>query len=228
MENVPVQSTVEKIGERHPVKVYLPIQDGGKIPLEGIGHVEAATILRVNFSSESIPDNVNKMGEFRLFFNQGGPTFSLCGGIRQVVDENQIFLTVEEAFEHPQKRQHFRINVEVPVKYWKDDDSVLVPEIRPALSDRVNLSAGGIMFKADINASPGEYLGLEISIPGPKPATVRCTGEIVRVSNRGRNSRDVALKFTEIEEQDQEKIFRFCFSEQRQQLRKKVEVAGMK
>ncbi|KIH75643.1 PilZ domain-containing protein [Geoalkalibacter ferrihydriticus] len=227
MEKISPQAALQHLGGRKSVKVYLPTRGTGSLPFEGIAQPVTATVVKVSFPPDTLPRNIDPQGEFKLAIVVAGPTISVHGHIRQVVNDRQVLLEATEAYEHPQKREHFRIDVDVPVRYWRcSDEPDYIPELFESPRERINLSGGGMMFTAVLTMAVGQKLGFELSIPGPPREIVRCEGRVVRVVEQGAAGWSVAVYFTEIEDEDQETLISYCFSEQRRQLRTKVEVAG--
>ncbi len=229
MEKISPQDALQHLGGNKSVKVYVPTRGTGSLPFEGLAQLVSATVIKVNFPPDTLPRNVDPRGEFKLAIVSAGPTISVHGHVRQVVNDRQLLLEATEAYEHPQKREHFRIDVDVPVRYWRcSDEPDYIPELFRAPSERINLSGGGMMFTAEFAPAVGQKLGFELSIPGPPRTLVRCEGRVLRVVERGANAWGVAVHFIDLDDEDQETLISFCFSEQRRQLRTKVEVAGLR
>jgi len=227
MERISPQDALQHLGGKKSVKVYLPTKGTGSLPFEGVAMPVAATLIKVNFLPDFVPNNIDQDGEFKLSIQVAGPTVALHGVVKQIVNDRQLVLEVTDAYEHPQKREHFRIDLDLPVRYWRHaEDEDGRPEIFQSPSERVNLSGGGIFFVAEFNPVVGQQLGLELSIPGPPRTVVRCLGRVVRSTPRGEKLWGVALHFTDIEDEDQEEVISYCFAEQRRQLRTKVDVVG--
>ncbi len=126
------------------------------------------------------------------------------------------------AVSHP-SREYFRIDTEVLIRYWHLEC--------PAVSSldrlqKVNLSGGGIRFQVSIPLTLKQPVGLEITLPGPKPVVVRCTGRVVRFDADERGHRQAAVGFSVIAQRDRERIIAYCFAEQRRVLRQRVRVDG--
>ncbi len=215
------------MGGKKSVKIYLPTKGAGSLPFEGTAQPVASTLIKVNFPPDTLPLNLDPDGEFKLSIQLVGPTVALHGLIKQIVNDRQLVLEVTEAYEHPQKREHFRIDVNVPVRYWRwSDEEDYRLELFQSPQERINLSGGGMFFVAEFAVAVGQKLGLELSLPGPPRAIVRCEGRVVRAVPQGEDKWGVAVYFTDIEDEDQEEIISCCFSEQRRQLRTKVDVLG--
>ncbi|MDO3377868.1 flagellar brake protein [Geoalkalibacter halelectricus] len=227
MEKISPQAALQHLGGRKSVKVYLPTRGTGTLPFEGIAQPVTTSVIKVSFPPDTLPRNIDTAGEFKLAIAEAGPSISVHGYVRQVVNDRQVLLEAVEAYQHPQKREHFRIDVDVPVRYWRySDEPDYRPEILQSPTERINLSGGGMMFVAEFKVAEGQKLCFELSIPGPPREIVRCEGRVVRVTERGESAWGVAVHFIDLDDEDQETLISYCFSEQRRQLRTKVEVAG--
>lgn len=227
MEKISLQVALQHLGGKKSVKVYVPTRGTGTIPLEGIAQPVTTSVIKVLFPPDALPTNVDPRGEFKLAIFVAGPTIAVHGRIRQIVNDRQLLLELREAYEHPQKREHFRIDVDLPVRYWRHEDGVEEPaEIFVSPSERINLSAGGMMLVVELAVELEDLLGVELRLPGPPREIVRAVAKVVRVVERGANRWAVGLCFIDLEKEARETLVSFCFAEQRRQLRTKVQVAG--
>jgi len=89
----------------------------------------------------------------------------------------------------------------------------------------VNISGGGMRLPVAEKIANGSELGLEIIIDEPQPAIIECVGQVVGNYDVG-GEHQIALKFTDIEEEAQDAIVAYCLAEQRKQLRLRIKVLG--
>jgi hypothetical protein len=225
MLKVSISDAFEHIEGEKAVKIDVPQKGKSSLPLECIVRPVELPHLTARFQPDELPADIDLDEECLIIFNIGGPSISINARIERVVSGRLLVLEAIEAYQHPQKREHFRIDVDVPVKYWylTGDEE---PKPLPALRKTVNLSGGGVMIGVSTPVSTGQKLGLELILPGPPRETIRCVGRVVRIIQRGENDLDVGLHFVEIDPDDQESIIAFGFAEQRKQLRDKVRVTG--
>ncbi|NOY53554.1 MAG: PilZ domain-containing protein [Deltaproteobacteria bacterium] len=97
-------------------------------------------------------------------------------------------------------------------------------DIEQDLCREVNLSGGGLRLVLPQQLSPGEKIGLEITLPMFPPIPLFTIAEVTRVvpektSKEGTPVFATALKFIEIDEDDREMIIRYVFKRQRHTLR---------
>jgi len=162
-----------------------------------------------------------------------GTVFSFCAGvdmlfhfygrIDKILGDRDLQVIIVEATAYPQRRRFFRVDAEVVLKCWP-----LTEEEKPpseAEAKRVNLSAVGLRFETTKFLKHGEKVGLELRLPGEHGQLVRCVGRVVRVEfSNDKRIEDVAIDMVGIKTDEQEKIIKFCLSEQRRQIRLKVKV----
>jgi len=137
--------------------------------------------------------------------------------IKLVLEDGVVVLEAKRAFRRPQERGNFRIDVEMPVKFWfrskgGQHDTFF------SVSREVNISGGGLQFTADVPIEKDDNLGLELGLPDGRPA-VRCAGHVVRVIPLTKKHYSAALYFTNISAEDRERIVALGFAQQRKKLR---------
>ncbi|BCR06596.1 hypothetical protein DESUT3_36650 [Desulfuromonas versatilis] len=124
--------------------------------------------------------------------------------------------------DHPH-REYFRIDTEVLVRYWPLECPSATSLDR---LQKVNLSGSGVRFQVSVPLALKQPVGLEITLPGPEPVVLRCSGRVVRFEEDERGRRQAAVGFTVISPRDRERIIGYCFAEQRRILRQRVRVDG--
>ena len=77
----------------------------------------------------------------------------------------------------------------------------------------VNISGSGAQFLMDLNLAKGSFVAFSMSVPAPNEAVIKAAAQLVRsgeADDTGR--RDIALRFIEISEGDQDYIVYTVFS----------------
>lgn len=123
---------------------------------------------------------------------------------------------------HVQRREHFRVDAELPITYTLAGGDVPPSEQRRAKTS--NLSGGGLLFLTDGDPRSAAELRergrvlIDLSIPS---ATAHITSEaeivrttVVRALRRTTTSR-VAAKFVGLGERERDKLIRYLFAVQR-------------
>lgn len=123
-----------------------------------------------------------------------------------------------------QKRQYFRVDTNVPAtsEYKVGDHG---QELTRLLSGMVrNLSANGALIELDEPLKALDRIKLHIELPPPQDKKITCIGKVVRLDQKENGGYEVAMHFPEVDDRSRESLIQFCLSEQRKQLRFRVEI----
>lgn len=185
--------------------------------------IKEPDVLLAHFPDETFSVlSLDQQGKVFCFCSSHDMLFHIDAQIDKVLGERDLQLIVLGVKAYPQRRRFFRVDADVVLKYWP-----LEPVGRYANESermRINLSAVGMRFETPQFLRHVDKLGLELNLGGTF-GVVRCIGRVVRVSViEDRRVEAVAIDFEEITRSEQEKIFRFCLTEQRRQIRLKVQV----
>lgn len=104
-----------------------------------------------------------------------------------------------------ERREHFRVDVALPVAYWSDTEHV--PHGLSAMP--VNISGSGMRLTAGRAYSVGQTMSLRIGLPD---GVVPAMAEIVRVQGQPDRTSHVCMQFTAIGSQDQERLVQYIYA----------------
>lgn len=210
-----------------PVRIFVPLQGGGRVRLNCVARLIKSPRLEAEFGSGLLPINdIDLNGKCLISYDTGGPTLSLYSSIEQIEGTRKLKLIAIESVNHEQKRQFFRVDAELRVRYWLKPPTETPPEETWPCRG-LNISGGGILLHLDEPLPKAQRLiGLEIDLPEPKPERIRCVAQVIRAVKRDNDKLEVALQFEKITAEARDKIVAFCFAEQRKQLRFRVRIAS--
>jgi len=109
---------------------------------------------------------------------------------------------------HDEKREYFRLTVQLPVDYQLEgEEARSVPKPMS-----LNLSGGGVGFVTQRTFNLGDMLVLRIVLPSPPPITARA--KIVRVAplEKDEASFSIGAQFSVLDTEDQERILKFLLA----------------
>ncbi len=203
-------------------QIVLPLKGGKKQSLECVAKATSPPFFETHFLADQLPAKLlDPAGPCQISFESNGRIYGLKARIDRVLDPVKLRLVALETVAQVQKREYFRIDVEIVLKYLRmEQDEARPKEVRA----KVNLSGGGIRFPAQEPFGVKEKIGLEITLPESPAEKIVCTGHVVRVFDEPEEESAVALQFVEIEPRDRDRLIAFCFSEQRKTLRNKIRV----
>ncbi len=216
-------SVLDHLKEYRVVKAVLTLQDDRQQVLDGVAKVTSPPLFEVTFLPDQLdPSLLNKEEFSHISFDVAGENKILKARIDSSPEPAKLLLEMVDSFTHQQKRNYFRVDAELSVSYWKVDEenSSAKPVQMP-----VNISGGGMRLPVAEKIANGSELGLEIIIDEPQAAIIECVGQVVGNYDVG-GEHQIALKFTDIEEEAQDAIVAYCLAEQRKQLRLRVKVLG--
>lgn len=189
--------------------------------------IKAPNILLAHFPEETFsPLALDQHGKVFCFCTGYDELFHLDAQIDKVLGERDLQLIILDVRIYPQRRRFFRIDAEVVFKYWPLESTGVAAAA--AERKRVNLSAVGLRFETSQFLKHIELVGLEIQLGGGF-GDVNCIGRVVRISapEDRQHVEAVSIDFAEIMREEQEKIIKFCLTEQRNQIRHRVKVLDL-
>ncbi len=216
-------SILNQLKDYRVVKVSLPLQDGKKMSLDGVAKTTTAPHFEVTFLPDQLNSELLDLEEFCLVtFDVAGENKSIKARIDSAEQEAKLLLEMVDSFTYIQKRGYFRVDADLSISYWVIDEENPSAKSVPT---PVNISGGGLRVPVSEKFKEGTRLGLEIVIDSPQSAVVECVGEVV-ANYDAAGDKQIALRFVDIEDEDQDAIIAYCLAEQRKQLRLKVKVFG--
>lgn len=216
-------SILDHLQDYRVVKVTLPLEGGRQVQLDGVAKTTTAPQLEITF----LPDQLAALSldletACRVALDVAGEHKSISARMLEKSAPEKLLLEQVESFTYKQKREYFRVDAELSVSYWVIDE---VNPVATSVKSSVNISGGGIRLPVTEKLAAGTRVGLEIVIDEPTPAVIECVGEVIGEYDHG-DGICVALKFIDLEGEDQDAIVSFCLAEQRKYLRLKVKVLG--
>jgi len=217
-------SVLENLNEYRVVKVVLPLLEGEPLLLDGVAKTTTPPLFEVTFLPDQLKaELLNHQETSQISFDVAGSTKSIRAKIDAVVSDSKLQFELIESFTHVQKRAYFRVEAELSVSYWVIDGENPAAK---SINTQVNISGGGLRLPISEKLKDNTKVGLEIVLDVPQPCIVECVARVVRTYEMGDGSKQVALSFVDIEQEDQDAIVAYCLAEQRKQLRLKVQVMG--
>lgn len=87
----------------------------------------------------------------------------------------------------------------------------------------VNLSASGVRFRSDESYAAGDHIEVKMLLPTVPPAVLVATGNVVRSLPADDGEYEVALRFSELDDDAQECLVRYTLQRQRETIRRERE-----
>lgn len=217
-------SALDHLKEYRVVQIDLPRADGSSTLVDGVALATEPPVFEVTFLPDQLqPATFDDQAGCKVaFLAPNGSAQTLHAEVIAVVSDTKLQLRALESFTHNQKRAYFRVDADLSVSYWPLDDENASAQ---SVQTPVNISGGGIRIPVREPLREGSQVGLEIIVDIPRPRVIECVAVVVRAFPLG-GVMQLALRFVDIEEEDQDAIVAYCFAEQRKQLRLKVHMMG--
>lgn len=209
----------EMITDYKLVELSLPLKDATPLLVECVVQPISDSTLEATFLPDQIPmDRLDMEVPCRIGLLHEGKNLVIETSMEQTPNPVKLRMHVDRSFTYVQKREYFRVDVDVTVRYrpvYEGCKGVL-----RRVRGQVNLSGGGVAFPVSEDFVEGQRLYLQLELDN---ATVECVGELVRMFELRPGASGVALKYVQISPREQDKVVAFCFEAQRRMLKRKVE-----
>ena len=218
-------SALNHLREYRVVQVTLPRHGGESSVVEGVALAKSPPIFEVTFLPDQLQPATfdDQAGCHIAFVAENGSKQSLSAEVIKITSDTKLQLRAMESSGQIQKRAYFRVDAALSISYWPID----VEDVSArSIQTPVNLSGGGIRIPVKETIPDGAKVGLEIILDLPYPRVIECTAIVIR-SFLLSGVMQLALRFVDIEDEDQDALVAYCFAEQRKQLRLKVHMMGI-
>ncbi len=213
---------VELLEDFRVARIILLLSGGAEVSLECVVRATTTSCLEARFLPGQLPEDLNVGSLCRLICQVGMSLLAFQARIEAVTDRQLLSLHIEGGSSHGDPRHHFRVDVQVSLKYWPAKEA---EPARAILTD-VNLSSVGVRFTAESSFELGQHLALAMVLPGAVPKTVHCTGRVVGVCRKEEGRQELVLKFTRIANDHQDRLAEFCLGAKFRQMCNRAEFIG--
>jgi c-di-GMP-binding flagellar brake protein YcgR len=173
--------------------------------------VEKADDRGITVSTEPGYDRAFAPGrDVEVEWSEGGAVNVLRGTVAAAVTEGRrprIAVRVTQPAERVQRREHVRVRVAVPFTAWTADSSS-----RGSKGTTIDLSGSGMLATGDLELWPDLEVEIALELPGQEPV------DIVAIVARLVKPNAVGFRYTAILPGDRDRLIRFLFKLQQEQL----------
>lgn len=213
-------SILKNFADCHLAKVTIPLLGEKSLHLDGVVKNFADSSLEVQFPDQPLPvADLAKEGQWRVTFDKGLSFLTIWAKLANLLNPNRVQLDIVGSESNHYARRDHRVDTEVYLRYWQAGDG---RQELPPQRTRVNLSGYGISFHAETTLVTNSLVELEIFLPGGTLEKVRCVGRIIRGSSQEEQCSTTALELVNPCQDDIEKIYNFCMTEQFRAMQQKA------
>jgi c-di-GMP-binding flagellar brake protein YcgR len=148
--------------------------------------------------------------EVEVEWTEGGAVSVLRGTVAAAVTEGRrprLAVRVTQPAERVQRREHVRVRVQVPFTAWTAHGSA-----KGQRGTTLDLSGSGMLATGDLELWPEDEVEIALELPGQEPV------DIVAVVARLVKPNAVGFRYTEIRAGDRDRLIKFLFKLQQEQL----------
>lgn len=217
---------LEYLNRPQLVMIDVPLKGGGKRRFSSIAKlIDQDQRFMASIKNEYLPPDqeLDQQEKCLVTLDSDGHFFSTYAKILEITSREKLVLQAVDFVSYKSKRNAFRVSATLPVTYkhfYREDEL-------PKAAESINISSKGILLMDGQGLKKGDYLSITIEIPSPKPKTVSCTANVVRIQVKPDNTQETALQFLDLDEKTEDAIMGFCFEQQRQRMKEKVQVADL-
>ena len=219
---------IENIPDAKPVRIFIPLKNAlERYRMQGVYQKSTPPRFTLLFKAGSLPiDSIDILKPCIVNVDMGGPSISVEAMISDIADSQQLDMIVRKSISHDQMREFFRVDAIESVisssfhpEFFGDQDTPW-----SMLGTTIDISGSGILASFTSPPPQDSQTRLEISLPTPKPETIKVIAHPVRIQKISDNHFEVAYHFDDISVEDRDKIIGCCLLIQRRLLRLKVKV----
>lgn len=212
---------IDLLADCELVRINVPLIGRRVLALDCVPDDTTPPFFEVTFLPGQLPfDQIDVGGQCSLSFDVGGLVYVVRANIDRVIPPRRLRLAKVQSYSNIQKRDYFRVDAELSLFYRTEEP----PLQRRIHNTTVNLSGGGIRFPVEGNFRMRDKVEVKLSLKGSPEVDTECTGRVVRIDEGQDGQVEIALAFVEISPKDRDRIISYCFSQQREQLRKRIKV----
>lgn len=210
------------------VRIALPMTDTTeKKRISCVYQVEKPPAFSLLFILGSLPEKgIDKNRKAGVLLDIKGQSVSLTADIKEIINNQIIYLVAREVVSHEQLREFFRVDVTAPLVARPALPGNALPDEKEwALTgETIDVSASGLLVIFSEPIEQGELVRVELILPTEDTLPIQAVAHVVRNKKITKNQHQIALHFDRIKSEDRDRIMACCFEIQRKHLRLKVQV----
>lgn len=221
---------LNSIEDNKPVRCFLPVKTTEeRLRLSCVLKKGDSPNFKLLFKAGTLPtEKLDTDTEVIINLDIGGKSVSLESNLVEIVNNQTLDMVARKTINHGQLREFFRVDCTVPIVihsmvpegFGRPEDNWSIP------GTAVDLSGCGLRASFSEEPPDTELVRLELALPTKEPVIISTLASPVRISPLTKKLWDVAFRFDEISDEDQDTVIGYCLVAQRRLLRLKVHVKG--
>jgi len=216
METSMDYSNLNIFSQTKPIQAVMYLKNGQKIKLFGFAVLRESHFLQINFPISIWPNDVviDWQKNIFIYLEEKNTVISVSGSLEKDLEPGNLLVKPFGYVNYIDRRDSLRVtanNIQAYYQPVNENGSPLCLEKKKAKAE--NISSTGIVLQAFEIITPDQRLYLEIILPEEEEKTeIMCIGRVTRLALQTDGNLEVALCFEDIQQQDQEYLFDFCYS----------------
>ncbi len=209
-------SSLNIFRQTKPIQAVIYLKTKNKIKLFGFAFLTEEKFLNVQFPSSSWPRNGNIDWQKNIFIylEDKNNVISIYATLQKKLSPGNLLVKPVNYVQYRDRRDSQRVSVENILAHYQPINEKGSPiKSERNVAQAANISSSGILLQAREVIKPDQRLSMEITLPEKdQTSTICCTGKVIRMALQPNGTLEVALRFEDIQQQDQEYLTEFCQS----------------
>ncbi len=218
-----IVNIIKTIEDSESAKVRLTFTNRESAYLDCIYKESEAPTFFLVFSPGTIPDNLDLQENCSVSINKEHSPIVISAKIEALRGDRTLELRATEVIDPVSLREYFRVFYQTPITAsHRPASNESIKGLWKVEGTTVDLSASGVLAIFPQEFQHREHIFLEFNLTGTN-RTIQCLSHVVRIHHIRKSRCQIALRFDQIPPRDQDAIVTECMSEQRRQLRKRMQ-----
>jgi c-di-GMP-binding flagellar brake protein YcgR len=213
---------IKNIRDSQPAEINLQLLQGGSVQLKCVYKESNAPNFFLVFPPKHLPDNIDTSKGCLVVVKDDENSITFKAGIEQVKGDRILELFAQKTIEPSSLRTYYRADLRTSISASYEPG----PEERAQPwtfdGETLDLSGGGALAIFPAEFPNQQRISVHIPLPH-SDQEIHCLSHVVRMKRLRKERWQIALQFDNLSQKERDRIVTCCLSEQRRQLREKVQ-----
>lgn len=224
MSDAALISLVKSIRDGQEGSLNVQANDGEKVELDCVYKESIAPNFFIKLAGNALPGGFDQSAPITFTYTgDNGESVLLTARFAEVVNKRTVELTAAKSLDPASLREYFRVDFRTNVVIsYTASPKPNHPQNWSVKGSTLDLSASGVLGLFPEECKKISGVNIEIDLVHPKK-TIKLIGHVVRTKQLRGGRWHAALHFDEITPETRDDLISNCLSEQRRQLREKIQ-----
>lgn len=215
---------IKKIQDSQPAEVNLQLREGGSVQLRCVYKESDAPNFFLVFPPKQLPTNLDTGKSCLVAIKGHEQSITFKAGIEEIKGDRILELFAQKTIDPISLRTYYRADLRTPISATYEPG----PEERAKpwsfSGETLDLSGGGALAIFPNEFPNKQRILVHIPLPNTENKEIRCLAHVVLTQRLRKERWKIALQFDNLTQKERDFIVSCCLSEQRRQLREKVQM----